>query len=264
MFSVFINTSIERIYTTYLISWLYILCFLTVVVALFALLTRAEQEKAIQKRLEATNQMLAENYQKIHAYQQSYAKQWHDFKHHLAALKGLVSMEKYSKIPSYIDSLLTTAYKETALCHSGCDIIDAIINYKAAEAAEHGIKFSFGVKLHVVPNISPVDICGALANQIDNALDACLQMPVSTSCEINIVIKQVENFMFFRVENTVDHDPFDDNADLTSTKKDDSGLHGLGLRNIRDITEKYNGTLRNEYRDGYFISVASFCYEPFD
>ena len=264
MFSVFIDDSIELIYTTYLISWLYILCFFTAVMALFALLTRAEQEKQTHTLLEATNQMLMTNYQQLHTYQQNYAKQSHDFKHHIAALKGLTSMGKYGEASAYVDSLLTTAYKETALCHSGSDIIDAIINCKAAEAAELEIVFNFGVQLHAIPDIAPVDICGALANQIDNAFDACLQIPASLPREINVIIKQVENFMFFRVENTVDHDPFRGNTALISTKKDTAVHHGLGLKNIREIAEKYNGSLRNEYRDGYFVSVVSLCYEPFD
>ena len=113
-------------------------------------------------------------------------------------------------------------------------------------------------------NIDPVDICGALANQIDNAFDACRNMPVSDFRDVKVTIKQVENFVFFRVENTVDCNPFENNQSLISTKADMSMRHGLGLKNIRDIADKYNGFLRNEYKDGFFISVVSLCYEPLD
>lgn len=82
--------------------------------------------------------------------------------------------------------------------------------------------------------------------------------------EVKVIIKQVENFIFFRVENTVDHDPFMNNSSLTSTKTDTSTQHGLGLKNISDIADKYSGFLRSEYKDGHFISVVSLCYEPLD
>lgn len=214
--------------------------------------------------LKATNQLLTDNYQQLHTYQQNHAKQIHDFNHHLTALKGLATRKKHEEISDYIDSLLSIAYQETALCHSGSDIIDAIINHKAAEAKNLGIIFDFAVPPLVRSNIDPVDICGVLANQIDNAFDACKQIPSPGLREVKVIIKQVENFMFFRVENTVEHDPFQNNSSLASTKKDVSTQHGLGLKNIGDIANKYSGFLRNEFRDGRFISVVSLCYEPLD
>lgn len=264
LFSTFLYSSIMTLQSTLLISWIYIFFFLIIVVISFILISRSEQEKQTHALLKSTNQLLTENYQQLHAYQQIHAKQIHDFNHHLIALKGLEDMNKHKEALSYINSLLSTTYQEIALCHSGSDILDAVINCKATEAEQLGITFSFTVNFLAPPNINPVDICGVLANQIDNAFDACRQIPHSCIREVKIIIKQVENFIFFRVENTVDHDPFKNNHSLTSTKSDTSMQHGLGLKNIRDIADKYNGFLRNEYKDGFFISVVSLCYEPLD
>lgn len=261
LFSTIINTSVEQIHTINLISWLYILFFFVVVVISFALLTKSEQEKQTQNLLAATNQLLAENYQQLHTRQQEYAKSVHDFKHHLAAINGLEARGKHAEVLSYIDSLLSTAYQEVALCHSGSDIIDAIINHKASEASMLGIAFIFSADFHTPTNIDPVDICGALTNQIDNAIEACRQMASTAIPEIRVKIYQRENFAIFRVENTVNSDPFKNNAALHSTKPDTTSPHGLGLRNIRDIAEKYNGTLRNEYKEGHFLSVLMLCFE---
>lgn len=264
LFSTIINTSVEQLHTINLISWLYILFFFVVVVISFALLTKSEQEQQTQKLLAATNQLLAENYRQLHVRQQEYAKSLHDFKHHLAAINGLEARGKHAEVLSYIDSLLSTAYQEAALCHSGSDIIDAIIDHKASEADMLGIAFTFSAEFHMATNIDPVDICGALANQIDNALDACKQIAPTDIREISVKIYQRENFAIFRVENTVNSDPFKNNAALHSTKSDIFSPHGLGLRNIRDIAEKYNGSLRNEYKDRRFLSVLVLCFEPLD
>ena len=228
------------------------------------MIARAEQERQTHIFLRSANQLLTENYQQLHAYQQDHAKQIHDFNHHLTALRGLTALGKHEEALAYMESLLSTAYQETALCHSGSDIIDAIINCKAAEAEQLGIEFRFAVDFPVSANIAPVDICGVLANQIDNAFDACRQMPPSAPRRVQVTIKRVENFVFFRVENTVDHDPFENNSSLSSTKTDTSTQHGLGIKNIRDITDKYSGFLRNEYKGGVFISVVSLCYETLD
>lgn len=264
LFSTFLYSSVTMLHSIVLISWLYIFSFLVIVVGAFILIARSEQEKQTHVLLKTTNQLLTDNYQQLHTYQQNHAKQIHDFNHHLSALKGLASMNKCEEISDYIDSLLSVAYQETALCHSGSDIIDAIINHKAAEAEEFGIIFKFTVHFLVPNNINPVDICGVLTNQIDNAFDACKQIAAPSLREVKVTIKQVENFVFFRVENTVDHDPFKNNHSLLSTKADKSIQHGLGIKNINDIADKYSGFLRNEYKDGHFISVVSLCYEPLD
>ena len=264
LFGVFLDTANDALSGVAIFSWLYILAFVTITIIAFILIARSEQERQTHIFLRSANQLLTENYQQLHAYQQDHAKQIHDFNHHLTALKGLAALGKHDEALAYMESLLSTAYQETALCHSGSDIIDAIINCKAAEAKQLGIEFRFAVNFPVSANIAPVDICGVLANQIDNAFDACRQMPPSDLREVKVTIKQVENFVFFRVENTVDHDPFENNSSLSSTKADTSTQHGLGLKNIRDITDKYSGVLRNEYKGGFFISVASFCYETLD
>lgn len=264
LFGAFLYTAKDALYVIVIFSWIYTLSFVAIVIAAFILITRSEQEKQTHMLLKSTNQMLAENYQRLHIYQQNRTKQVHDFNHHLVVLKGLASMEKHEELSAYIDSLRSAAYQETVLCHSGSDIVDAIINHKAAEARQFGIAFSFSANLYVPTDIDPVDICGALSNQIDNAFDACMQMSSTDIREVKVTVKQVENFVFFRVENTVDHDPFENNRFLTSTKTDTSKQHGLGLKNIRDIADKYNGLLRNEYKDGFFISVVSLCYEPLD
>lgn len=264
LFSAYLYSDITMLHTILFISWLYIFSFLIIVVVSFILIARSEQEKQTHMLLNTTNQLLADNYQQLHIYQHNHAKQIHDFNHHLTALKGLTTLKKYDEIPAYIDSLLSVAYQETELCHSGSDIIDAIINHKAAEAKEFDIEFKFTASFLVPNNIDPVDICGVLANQIDNAFDACKQIPPPGRREVKVMIKQVENFVFFRVENTVNHDPFKNNSSLASTKTDISTQHGLGLKNIGDIANKYSGFLRNEFKNGHFISVVSLCYEPLD
>lgn len=264
LFSAVLSADRDALYRILIFSWIYLLFFVAIVIVAFILTAKSEQEKQTRILLKSTNQLLTENYQRLYAYQQNRAKQLHDFNRHLTALKGLASQSKHKEISAYIDSLLSVTYQETALCHSGSDIIDAIINQKAAEAEHLQITFRFTANLPVPVHIDPVDICGALANQIDNAFDACKQMPLSEHREVKVAVKQVGNFVFFRVENTVSCNPFENNQSLSSTKTDMSAQHGLGLKNIRDIADKYSGVLRSEYKDGVFISVVSLCCELLD
>lgn len=163
-----------------------------------------------------------------------------------------------------MDSLLKTSYSQTAQCHSGNDIVDAIINSKLAEAQVKKIQFTYMANLHIPIQIDPVDLCGVLANQLENAFEACMQTSDPSERAVHAEIKQVQSFVILRVENTVLSDPFTDNPDLHSTKQNSSTPHGYGLLNIRSIAQKYEGTLRMEFSNDRFVSVVSLCDLPFN
>ena len=259
-----VNEAIFNAQIIAIISWILILLCMLLILLVIVAISNYQKERQNYDLLQTANQLMTQNYQQLHLDKQAYAKQLHDFKHHLLVLRSLISSGKEEESESYVNSLLSTAYHDVSLCHSGNDIIDAIINCKIAEAKREGIKFTFNVDFNKETNIEAVDICGILANQIDNAFDACRKIPLPASRIVRVDIKQIENFAFFRVENTVVQNPFEHNKELISTKTDSSPLHGLGLKNIRDIVAKYDGTLRNEYQEGHFISVASLCFDLFN
>ena len=115
------------------------------------------------------------------------------------------------------------------------------------------IPFEHHIVLGSPLHISSIDICAILANQIDNALVACAKIPVDKECFVKVVIWQKENFVFFKVTNTTHKNPFNDKHELISTK---NGLHGFGVKNISRTVSSYGGTLKSDYKDGKFISIA--------
>lgn len=264
LFSTIVSTDLKVMQTAVVFSWVFLICFVIAVLAFFSSCAKSEKEKQTKLLLESENEWMTENYRQLHAAQQENARQLHDFKHHLMTIQGLDSAQKGEKLSEYIDSLLRATYQPSVVCHSGNDIIDAILCRKAAQALENHIDFKFTANFHIAGKISPIDICGILANQIDNAFDACMLIPNTAARQIIVNISQREGFAFFRVENTALKDPFQDNPNLQSTKADTSMPHGLGLLSIRTIVEKYNGSLHQEYTNGRFISIASFCFEPLD
>ncbi len=262
LFSIVISSDIGELQSAVIFSWFFALCFILAILALFSSLSKSEQMYQTQKMLQAENEMMAENYSQMNSLQKEYAKELHDFKHHLTAILGLSLENKQEQIPEYIQRLLSTSHPHTVVCHSGSDITDAIINCKYAEAKELHIAFSFVANLHDPVSIDPIDICGILSNQIDNAFDACKQIDNPKVRMVEVEVKQTQDMVFFLVKNTVAHDPFENNAVLQSTKQKGKKRHGLGLENIRGIAEKYNGSVRNEYVNGRFISSVSLCDKP--
>ncbi len=264
LFQVILVPNIPAMQLAIIFSWTFVIGFVTMITAFFLSLSKIERNRQTEEMLRAENIMMTENYRQLHAAQQENARQLHDFKHHIMTMQSLDSAQKKEELSDYIDSLSKAVGKPAVVCHSGNDIIDAILCRKAAQALENHINFKFTANFHIAGKISPIDICGILANQIDNAFDACMLISNTAARQISVNISQREGFAFFRVENTVLNDPFLNNPDLQSTKTDMSSPHGFGLLSIRTLVEKYNGSLHQEYTNGRFISVVSFCFEPFD
>ena len=178
----------------------------------------------------------------------------HDFHHHLAVIDSLAQREKPAQISEYVHSIMDTSFLSAPLCRCGNDIIDAVINTKLREAEQKEITLDFRIILKDLSAFEQADICAILSNQIENAFEACEAVPPEKRVQIDI--RQRENFVLFKVTNLVASDPFLHNASLTSTKTGDGAVHGLGLRNMQDIAEKYSGSLKNEYVDGRFTSTV--------
>lgn len=242
-----------------ILSLFILLCALFTFVFSMITLSVSEREKAANQMLESMNQMMKTNYYLLNESITGSVKAIHDFHHHLSVIQTLAQNGDSDRISEYIGSVLTASSAPAQLCRSGNDIIDAVINSKLSEAGRKGIKAAYTIHIQDLSSLEQADICAILANQIENAFEACENVPAERNVQIDI--RQRERFVIFKVSNSVAGNPFLDGENLASTKADSAGTHGLGLKNIQDTVQKYNGSLQSEYKNGRFISTA-ICVCP--
>ncbi len=242
-----LTIQITVIFTTFFIV-------LSLIATLFAITISAkhQNEKRTLELMKLSSQMMEKNYSEIHNSHEIIRQQIHDFKNHLRIINDM--SDSNPAVKKYTQKLLESSYSYAKLCHCGNDIIDSIINCKEAEAKEKNIHFEYNISLTNSLSIKSVDICAILANQIDNAIEACEKIETVNNRKIGILISQKEAFVLFKVQNTVKENPFNKNSQLFTSKSNDDGLHGFGIRIIRETADKYNGTSENSYEDGQFIS----------
>lgn len=216
--------------------------------------TGYEKEKREAELMAMTNSMMEKNFLELEASHNTIRQQVHDFKNHLLTLRGMLERDENAK--QYVNELLQVSYENAQYSHCGNRAIDSIINCKFAEAKRLGISFSHRVMLSSELYLSSVDICAVLANQLDNALEACAKLSEKEEKNVKVEIWQKESFVFFKVTNTCRENPFNSKKELVSTKNDPSGLHGYGIKNITKTAESYGGTVKSDYADGVFVSVA--------
>ena len=258
-----LSESLLIMQTAILFTFLFAVACVVIVLAASFLSLRYQSEKEQNRLLSTVNALTEENYQKLSVLQRELSKQNHDFTNHVRTLNELLREDDLPEALRYTEVLLRAPLERTALCKSGNTIIDAVINSKIAEAEELKIDFRFQVNFALPTNISAVDICTILGNQIDNALEACRQVKDPENLRIDVhVYQQANSVAVFQVSNTVESDPFENNEELKTTKTDTEKLHGLGIQNIRETAEKYQGILENSYQNGKFLSSVLLYFTP--
>lgn len=213
-----------------------------------------QEEKRESEMMALTNAMMEKNFKQTQAAQTAVRQQVHDFKNHIRTINGMLDAGSPAK--KYVEDLLSISNEQAQYCHCNNEVINSIVNCKIKDAEDSGIPFEHYIMLSSPVYISSVDICAILANQIDNALEACKKMPTQSDKFIKVKIWQKEAFIFFKVINTAAKNPFGENGELKSTKDDKTDRHGFGVKNILRTVSRYGGTLKNEYDNGCFTSTA--------
>ncbi|MCM1508890.1 MAG: GHKL domain-containing protein [Ruminococcus flavefaciens] len=252
--SFIMSDSILTLQISVIFSLLFIILSLTTTIFAVTLNSRYQAAKHERHLMEVTNQLMEKNYKTIQLSQNIIRQQVHDFKNHIRTINGMLSDD--TKAKKYTDELLEISYAQAQYCHCENEVINSIINCKMASANTLNISFKHSIILTSPIYISSVDICAILSNQIDNAIEACEKMPSESPKDIKVEIWQKESFLFFKVTNSTDKNPFNDKKELVSTKTN-SAIHGFGIKNIRETVSKYDGELINEYKNGNFISIAT-------
>ena len=202
-----------------------------------------EQEKSGQYRSQiAVYKMLAEQYRQSERLR-------HDMKNHIIALSALSRNQEWEKIDDYLRNM------EDIVLDAGGDMtgnktVDALLYQKRKRAEEENIQWECDVQMPKGCCINEFDLCVLFGNILDNALNACGRMQSDECRFINIQAKTVKKCFLLEVKNSMDRtEQYTDGF----TNKGDSQEHGIGLLNVGDVVDRYNGAVHIEAEKGIFV-----------
>lgn len=212
--------------------------------------------------LERKNQILEENYHLLTQLYQKNEHLYHDMNHHLQMIYHLARKHDVKEIAEYINSISTPINALSDMIWSGMDIVDAILNHTILETGRLGIETDVNVEFPENISIAPDDLCVILFNLLDNAIEACLRYRRQTGRipTIQITIRRIHQFLIIKIQNSC-IPPRKKIFGIFPTTKADSRHHGIGLHNVREKVEQYNGTLEMEIQDDVFLTTALLFFE---
>ena len=202
-----------------------------------------EQEKSSQYHSQvAVYKMLAEQYRQSERLR-------HDMKNHIIVLSALSQNQEWEKIDDYLRNMEDIVL-DTGGDMTGNKAVDALLYQKRKRAEEENIKWECDVQMPKGCCINEFDLCVLFGNILDNALEACRRMQNGECRFVNIQAKTVKKCFLLEVKNSMDRmEKYTDGF----TNKGDSQEHGIGLLNVGDVVNRYNGAVHKEAEKGIFV-----------
>ena len=166
-------------------------------------------------------------------------------KNHILALQILVQRKEVEETNKYLDSMKNFMTNPEEYVKTGNDAVDSLLNYKIQKANEVLNVVETKISIPEQLRLRSFDLNVLLGNLLDNAIDASMQ---TEDKKLKITIKLDKGILFLNICNSCQMIA-DEKKNFWETTKEDKANHGIGLKNVRRIVEKYHGDITFFYEN---------------
>ena len=211
---------------------------------------RQEVERRIETRLLAQRQSLAHaSYESMREHHEQVMILRHDIAKHLHLLRQMTGERA---VADYLDEIMGENEKIRSVVQSGNEMLDIILNGKLSAAADAGISIELArVEAPVALPLSSMELCSLFMNVMDNAV-AAAQASGAEPPYILLDLHVKGDFFVFSCKNSAAWD-----RPLRTEKHDPVRKHGLGLKIIRSISQRYGDLMETERGDDYYKVILA-------
>ena len=177
----------------------------------------------------------------------------HDIKHHLNELMLLANKHDVAEIQKYIDEMNSFLRNPNEIVASGNLEIDSVLNFML-QKAEKELK-TVDVKVMLPEKVRhSFDINVILGNLLENAIEAAGK---TDNKYLGVHIKLKRGILKVKIENSFESacilwEEQNRKDTVLKTTKPFTEQHGIGLKNVKKIVEKYNGTMAVTAQESIF------------
>lgn len=175
----------------------------------------------------------------------------HDYHNHIQVLKAHLGMKQYEEAADYLGRLEEDLTTVDTVLKTGNVMVDAILNSKLTMISERKITVDATAVVPGDISISGVDLSVLIGNLLDNAMEACMQIPEEEERFIRIYIDIIKKQLYISVTNSMNGKARKNGAGFLSDKP---GNHGFGLVRIDSIVGKYHGYVNRQNENGVFAT----------
>ena len=175
----------------------------------------------------------------------------HDFRHQIREFgdNQKIDVEAIANLNKLIRIYDSTYHTEN-------EALNVILNEKTLLCNNKNIRFTCIVDGNALNFIENEDIYSLFGNLIDNSIEAVSELDDNEKI-ISLKIRQVGNIVSISIKNGY-KDTIKMENNLPISKKSDNIHHGFGMKSIKMVCEKYNGTLKLNVKNNVFSVTILF------
>lgn len=218
-----------------------ILCDLFILLLQFGVMERARLSHSVDAMRELVHQQ-HEQFRQSKESMDLVNEKYHDLKNLLQSFQGRISQEQ-------IDALKQKIGEYDTYVKTGNQVLDIVLAEKRAICNQKGIVFTCYADGTGMEFAEELDLYALVSNAINNAIDAVSKLPEGERC-ISLFAKCSDGMIMLHVENPF-CGPLKMENGLPKSSRDER-YHGFGMKSMKRIAEKYDGTLSIQSENGIF------------
>ncbi|MGO4928872.1 GHKL domain-containing protein [Fundicoccus sp. Sow4_F4] len=210
------------------------------------------KDTLLRKEVLAIENVFNSQYQQYKAYSENslaVRRTYHDLKHQIDIIR---SEQDKRKQDAYLEDMIALIDDFGSKIETGNGVLDTILTRKNLYCKQNDIQFSCIVDGKILTGMNIMDICSLFGNAIDNAIEYVEKIPDLEKRVVNLRVTNVGQMIVLRLENFL-IDEIDFRNGIPSTSKQDKETHGYGLKSIKYITNKYDGSMSIKSEGHWFI-----------
>ena len=164
----------------------------------------------------------------------------HDFKNHFVTMKTLLEEKSYDEALKYAGDMIDSPAITTGKVLSDNQTLTVLLSRYLTICREKNISISMNIKNAKLSALTPGDVTALFGNLLDNSVESCLACKDPyIDLEISWNEEKANNVII--LTNSCDTAPLQGKNGGFITKKSDAANHGIGIKSITRIVQKYHG-----------------------
>ena len=207
-----------------------------------------------QNRLNISDQLVFQKQQTEVNYYRTLEEQYdrqrvliHDIRRHLGAIRSLAEAGNGQEVARYVKELEDSPALQHKVRICGNHILDVILCRYEEICQSKEIRFHVDIRSGSVEMLNQSDLTSLFGNLLENAVEAA--EGVENGYIDLFVEPRPEQVFQLTMVNSCNVPPKTDSTGKFITAKQNREYHGLGLKSVRNVTEKYSGALRQYYEE---------------
>ncbi len=183
----------------------------------------------------------------------------HDIKSHLNAIHGLAEELDAPAISEYVTKLAEDVLPDRQIKICPEPILNFMLLQFREKCEKKGVSFRCDIRDHCFTFMDAPSITTFYGNLLTNALEAA-ECSEARSIELSVKKSDEQQIVIVSVVNSCDAPPIPNQEGLFRTRKHTSGIHGVGLKSIRRIVDRYHGVaaMRFDPEEKKFYHIVQF------